>query len=70
MNDFDGFDVRLLVDEYGECIAHFIQLPNVSAGGATPEQAIRELRVVWGLVKDSYRAHGEKIPIPSLKEAA
>ena len=70
MSDFDGFDVRLLVDEDGEWIAHFIELPNVSAGGATPEQAIRELRVAWGLVKDSYRVYGEEIPTPSLKEAA
>ena len=60
MNDFDGFDVRLLVDEDGEWIAHFIELPNVSAGGAIPEQAIWELRVAWGLVKDSYGRTGKK----------
>ena len=28
MNYFDGFDVRLLVDEDGDWIAHFIELPN------------------------------------------
>ena len=49
MNDFNGFDVRLLVDEDGEWIAHFIELPNISAGGATPEQAIRELRGLLGV---------------------
>ena len=70
MNDFDGFDIRLLIDEDGDWIAHFIELPQISAGGATPEQAIIELRVAWGLVKDSYRVHGDRIPIPTLKRAA
>ena len=70
MNDFDGFDIRLLIDEDGDWIAHFIELPQISAGGATPEQAIVELRVAWGLVKDSYRVHRGRIPIPTLKRAA
>lgn len=70
MNDFDRFDIHLLIDEDGDWIAHFIELPNISAGGATPEQAIQELRVAWRLVKDSYQAHRENIPTPTLKRAA
>ena len=70
MSDFDGFDVRLLLDEDGDWIACFIELPNISAGGATPEQAIAELRVAWRLVKDSYQAHGEQVPKPIIKQAA
>ena len=42
MNDFNGFDVRLLIDEDGDWIAHFVELPTVSAGGKTPEQALAE----------------------------
>jgi predicted RNase H-like HicB family nuclease len=70
MNDLDGFDIHLLMDDDGDWIAHFIELPNVSAGGVTPEQAFQELRVAWHLVKDSYQAHGERIPTPAMKRAA
>lgn len=70
MNDFDGFDVRLLLDDDGDWIAHFIELPNISAGGATPEQAVTELRAAWRLVKNSYQAHGQPVPQPIIKQAA
>ena len=69
MSDFDGFDLHLLVDGDGDWIVHFVEMPNISAGGATPEQALQELRAAWRLVKDSYRAHGESIPKP-LRRAA
>jgi predicted RNase H-like HicB family nuclease len=65
MNDFDGFDVRILIDEDGDWIAHFLELPNVSAGGKTPEQALAELRIAWELMKECYRDEGESIPTPS-----
>ena len=69
MNDFDGFNIQLLIDEDGDWIAHFVELPNVSAGGETPEAAIQELRVAWGLVKESYFEHGEAVPMPMRKAA-
>ena len=51
--------------EDGDWMAHFIELPNISAWGETPEQAIVELRITWTLVKDSYREAGEPVPIPA-----
>jgi len=65
MNDFNGFDVRLLIDEDGDWIAHFVELPTVSAGGKTPEQALAELRIAWELMKECYREEGEPIPTPT-----
>ena len=65
MNDFDGFEVRLLIDEDGGWIAHFIELPNISAGGRTPEHALAELRIAWAMVKDSYREDSEPAPQPT-----
>ncbi len=50
MNDFDGFEVRLLI---------------ISAGGRTPERALAELRIAWAMVKDSYREDGESVPQPT-----
>lgn len=65
MNDFDGFEVRLLIDEDGGWMAHFIELPNISAGGRTPEHALAELRIAWAMVKDSYGENGEPVPPPT-----
>jgi predicted RNase H-like HicB family nuclease len=65
VNDFDGFEVRLLLDEDGSWIAHFIELPNVSAGGSTPERALAELRVAWTLVREAYDSDGEPVPQPA-----
>ena len=69
MNDFDGFRIQLLIDDDGDWIAHFVEMPNISAGGTTPESAIKELRIAWRLVKESYAKHGELVPMP-LREAA
>jgi predicted RNase H-like HicB family nuclease len=67
MNDFDGFEVRLLIDEDGGWIAHFIELPQISAGGRTPEHALAELRIAWAMVKDSYLEECEPIPQPTYR---
>jgi predicted RNase H-like HicB family nuclease len=48
-------------------MAHFIELPNISAGGKTPEQALTELRIAWAMVKDSYREDGEPVPQPTYR---
>jgi predicted HicB family RNase H-like nuclease len=60
---FDGFTVNLLQDEDGDWIAHFAELPHISAAGPTPEQALSELATAWKLVKSDLRADKEPIPI-------
>lgn len=68
-DQFDGFTVNLYLDEDGDWLAHFVELPNISAFSDTPERALKELAVAWEGVKESYRKHGEEIPIaPSRKE--
>ena len=59
---FDGFTVNLFLDEDGDYLAHFVEMPNVSAFSNTPEGALRELAVAWKGVKESYEKHSEPIP--------
>jgi len=33
---FDGFTVNVFLDEDGDYLAHFVELPNVSAFGESP----------------------------------
>ena len=61
-DDFDGFMVNLFLDEDGEYLAHLVELPNVSAFGPTPAEALRELKTAWELMKECYRADGEPVP--------
>jgi predicted HicB family RNase H-like nuclease len=62
-NDFDGFTVNITLDEDGDWLAHFVELPNVSAFADTPQKAVDELCLAWKGVKESYRKHGEPIPV-------
>ena len=59
---FDGFTVNVFLDEDGDYLAHFVEMPNVSAFSDTPEDALRELAVAWKGVKESYQKHHEPIP--------
>lgn len=69
MHDFDGFTIKLLEDENGDFVAHFVEMPNISAFGYSPTNAIEELKVAWEETKQSYKEHNEPIPIaPSRKE--
>lgn len=70
MNDyFDGFTVHLFLDEDNDWLAHFVELPTVSAFGATPQTALDELRTAWKGVKASFRKHGEAVPVaPARRE--
>lgn len=70
MNDqFDGYSIHLLQDEEGDFVAHFVELPNVSACGATPEEALVELKEAWDAMKESYYKHNQAIPIaPARRE--
>lgn len=66
--DFDGFTVNVFLDEDGEWLAHFVEMPNISAFADTPNEAVKELRVAWEGVKESYRKNDEQIPVaPSNK---
>ena len=61
-DDFDGFVVEMFLDEDGDYLAHFAELPNVSAFGQTPAEALVELKAAWELMKECYREDGEPIP--------
>ena len=61
-DEFDGFAVNLFLDEDGDYLAHFVEMPNVSAFSDTPEGALKELAVAWKGIKESYRKHNEPIP--------
>ncbi len=68
-DEFDGFSIHLLEDSEGDFIAHFVELPNVSAAGNTATEAITELKIAWEAMKKSYRKHKESIPVaPTRKE--
>jgi predicted HicB family RNase H-like nuclease len=66
---FDGYSVNVFLDDDGDYLAHFVEMPNVSAFGDSPEQALHELETAWEGVKESYQKHGEPVPVaPSRKE--
>lgn len=48
-DDFDGFAVEMSLDEDGDYLAHFAELPNVSAFGQTPDGALAELKATLGV---------------------
>lgn len=66
--NFDGFVINLYVDEQGDWLAHFQELPNISAFGDTPQEALEELKIAWELVKEDYKAQNREIPVASNKE--
>ena len=66
---FDGFSVSVFLDDDGEYMAHFLEMPNISAFAETSELALHELEVAWEGVKESYQKNGEPIPVaPARKE--
>jgi len=66
---FDGYSVNIFLDDDGEYLAHFVEMPSISAFGDSPEQALQELKTAWEGVKESFQKHGEPVPIaPSRKE--
>jgi predicted HicB family RNase H-like nuclease len=67
-DEFDGFSVHLVEDKDGDFIAHFVELPNVSACGETAEEAVSELKTAWKAMKKSYRKHSEAIPVAPVKK--
>jgi len=67
---FDGFTLNLYFD--GEhWLAHFVEMPEISAFASSPETAVVELQIVWDMVKGDYLESGETIPVaPRLNKAA
>ena len=61
-DDFDGFAINIFLDEDGDYLAHFVELPNVSAFGPTPTQALVELKEAWELMKECYQEDGVSVP--------
>ncbi len=66
--NFDGFIINLYVDEQGDWLAHFQEMPNISAFGDTPQQALEELKIAWELVKDDYQEKNREIPVVSNRQ--
>lgn len=69
-NVFDGFTVNVFLDEDGDYLAYFVEMPNVSAFSDTPEDALKELAMAWKGVKESYRKHREPIPQAPSREGS
>jgi predicted HicB family RNase H-like nuclease len=66
--EFDGFTVSLTLDEDGDWLAAFVELPTVSAFSSKPETALDELKIAWEGVKKSFQKKKESIPVaPSRK---
>jgi predicted RNase H-like HicB family nuclease len=66
--EFNGFSVNIFLDEDGDWLAHFVELPNISACGSTVEEALKELKIAWESMKKSYRQHGEPISVAPNKK--
>lgn len=66
--DFDGFTINIFQDKEGDWIAHFVELPQISAFSNSPDKAIHELSQAWEGVKESYRKHNQPIPEAPLKK--
>ena len=60
---FDGFSVELYLDEDGDWLAHFEELPTISAFGDSPEAALKELETAWLMVKEDYQAEGKPVQV-------
>ncbi len=67
-DDFDGFMINVFYDEDGDYLAHLVELPNVSAFGPTPAEALSELKTAWELMKECYQKDGEPIPKASSRQ--
>ena len=61
-DNFDGFMINVFFDKDGDYLAHLVELPNVSAFGPIPAEALAELRTAWQSIKESYQAAGEPVP--------
>lgn len=67
MSKFDGQSVNLFLDDDGEWLAHFVEMPNISAFGESPETALKELETAWNATKKIYVKNGESVPLAPSK---
>ena len=67
-DEFDGFSIELFKDEEGDWLAHFEEIPTVSAFGDSPEDALYELKEAWEATKESYVNHKEPLPVAPTKK--
>ena len=67
-DDFDEFTVNIFLDEDGDYLAYLVELPNVSAFGPTPTDALIELKEAWELMKECYREDGVPVPTAPSRE--
>ena len=58
---FDGHTINLYFDNE-HWLAHFVEMPEISAFSSRPETALQELRIAWELVKTDYFEQGEPVP--------
>ena len=65
---FDGYTINVYLDDDGDWLAHFVELPEVSAFALTPEDALDELAQAWSGVRQSHENRREPVPVaPSRK---
>ncbi len=65
---YDGFS-GLFQDDAGDWVAHFNELPEISACSSSPEAALQELGAAWEAVKQVHSEEGKPIPTaPAKKE--
>lgn len=64
--DFHHFTINLSFDKQGEWLAYFQEMPNISAFGDTPHEALDELKIAWELVKEDYQEKQQPIPFASI----
>jgi predicted RNase H-like HicB family nuclease len=63
---FNGFAVRVFYDEPdNDWVAHFEEMPNVSAFADTPVDALKALEIVWGMMIECYEENDQSIPKPT-----
>ena len=55
---FDGYTINIYLDDDGDWLAHFFELPEVSAFASSPQDALDELAQAWSGVRQSYEARG------------
>lgn len=60
--EFDGFTITLIQFDDRQWLAHFVELPDVSASAPTPGKAIQKLHSEWKKIKKSCTEQG--VPIP------
>ena len=51
--NFNGFTINLYIDEQGDWLAHFQEIPNISAFGDTPEEAFEATQKALSLLSNN-----------------